>query len=145
MDAKKFMDWLRSSNIIRLRFFNIKLWGNLRYGLYREYTFDDMLSLIKDFKQLSTPPTVVTSQQEEQSFKSGSNYAILSRLCESYQIATRQCDATFQSRISNPQGKRLSTLLIPRSRSIGYHDCSTFGKRKIGRLQPHITPQKKHQ
>ena len=86
MDAKKFMDWLRSSNIIRLRFFNIKLWGNLRYGLYREYTFDDMLSLIKDFKQLSTPPSTVTSQQEEQSFKSGSNYAILSRLCEQYYV-----------------------------------------------------------
>ena len=86
MDAKKFMDWLRSSNIIRLRFFNIKLWGNLRYGLFREYTFDDMLSLIKDFKQLSTPPSTVTSQQEEQSFKSGSNYAILSRLCEQYYV-----------------------------------------------------------
>ena len=64
MDAKKFMDWLRSSNIIRLRFFNIKLWGNLRYGLYREYTFDDMLSLIKDFKQLSTPPTAVKLQKK---------------------------------------------------------------------------------
>ena len=47
MDAKRFIEWLRSSNIIRLRLFNLKLWGNLRYGLYREYTFDDMLSLVK--------------------------------------------------------------------------------------------------
>lgn len=86
MDAKKFIDWLLSSNIIRLRFFNIKLWGNLRYGLYREYTFDDMLSLIKDFKQLSTPTSSATPQAEEHSFKSGSNYAILSRLCEQYYV-----------------------------------------------------------
>lgn len=86
MDAKKFIDWLRSSNIVRLRFFNIKLWGNLRYGLYREYTFDDMLSLIKDFKQLSTPTSTATPQPEEHSFRSGSNYAILSRLCEQYYV-----------------------------------------------------------
>lgn len=86
MDAKKFIDWLLSSNIIRLRFFNIKLWGNLRYGLYREYTFDDMLSLVKDFKQLSTPTSTATPQAEEHSFKSGSNYAILSRLCEQYYV-----------------------------------------------------------
>ena len=87
MDAKKFFDWLLSSNIVRLRFFNIKLWGNLRYGLYREYTFDDMLSLVKDFKQLSSPsPSNYPPQHEEGLFKSGSNYAILSRLCEQYYV-----------------------------------------------------------
>lgn len=87
MDAKKFIEWLRSSNIIRLRLFNLKLWGNLRYGLYREYTFDDMLSLVKDFKQLSSPsPSTATPQHEEGLFKSGSNYAILSRLCEQYYV-----------------------------------------------------------
>ncbi|MBO7317491.1 MAG: hypothetical protein J6U43_02080 [Bacteroidales bacterium] len=86
MDAKKFIDWLCSSNIIRLRLFNIKLWGNLRYGLYREYTLDDMRSFVKDFKQISTPSSTATAQQEEHPFKSGSNYAILSRLCEQYYV-----------------------------------------------------------
>lgn len=84
MDAKRFIEWLRSSNIIRLRLFNLKLWGNLRYGLYREYTFDDMLSLVKDFKQLSTPSPANIPQENELLFKSGSNFAILTRLCEQY-------------------------------------------------------------
>ena len=89
MDAKKFIDWLRTSNIIRLRFFNLKLWGNLRWGLYHEFSIDDFETLIREFLKIATPPPATTNEttpQPEKLFKTGSNYAILTRLCEQYYV-----------------------------------------------------------
>ena len=89
MDAKKFIDWLRTSNIIRLRFFNLKLWGNLRWGLYHEFSIDDFETLIQEFLKIATPPPATTNEtaaQPEKLFKTGSNYAILTRLCEQYYV-----------------------------------------------------------
>ena len=89
MDAKKFIDWLRTSNIIRLRFFNFKLWGNLRWGLYHEFSINDFETLIQEFLKITTPQpatTNVTTPQPEKLFKAGSNYAILTRLCEQYYV-----------------------------------------------------------
>ena len=93
MDAKNFIDLLRRYTFARLRFVNFKLWGNQRTGLYREFSADDIIGLIKDFKLLSTPQNGSTSTDnnatpspEKELFRAGSNYAILTRLCYQYYI-----------------------------------------------------------
>ncbi|MBQ5727289.1 MAG: hypothetical protein IIV58_07510 [Alistipes sp.] len=93
MDAKNFIDLLRRYTFARLRFVNFKLWGNQRTGLYREFSADDIIGLIKDFKLLSTPQNSTTSIEdyttpspEKELFRAGSNYAILTRLCYQYYI-----------------------------------------------------------
>lgn len=89
MDAKKFTELLRKFTFSRFRIFNIKLWGNNRWGLYREFSIDDVATLIHEFNSLSTPPTIeqeIELPSDKELFKSGSNYAILSRLCEQYYV-----------------------------------------------------------
>lgn len=89
MDAKKFTELLRKFTFSRFRIINIKLWGNNRWGLYREFSIDDVVTLIHEFNSLSTPPTIeqeIELPSDKELFKSGSNYAILSRLCEQYYI-----------------------------------------------------------
>ena len=86
MDAKNFIDLLRRYTFARLRFVNIKLWGNQRIGYYREFSTDDIIGLIKDFKQLLRPENSTTSSHEKELFRAGSNYAILTRLCYQYYI-----------------------------------------------------------
>ena len=90
MDAKKIIDWLLSSNLIRIRFFNIKLWGNLRWGLYREFTVEDMTIFMQEILKISKPTTIPNDapdpQDARECFKAGSNYAILARLCEQYYV-----------------------------------------------------------
>ena len=86
MDAKNLIERLSKIRIIRLRFFNLKLWGNLRRGLYREFSTNDIITLIQEFHKLSTPTsTDATTQPCNKTYiKSGSNYTILTRLCELY-------------------------------------------------------------
>lgn len=89
MDAKKFTELLRKFTFSRFRIFNIKLWGNNRWGLYREFSIDDVATLIHEFNSLSTSPTIeqeIELPSDKELFKSGSNYAILSRLCEQYYV-----------------------------------------------------------
>ena len=52
MDAKKFTELLRKFTFSRFRIFNIKLWGNNRWGLYREFSIDDVATLIHEFNSL---------------------------------------------------------------------------------------------
>lgn len=95
METKKFIDLMRKYTFARLRVVNIKLWGDKRVGLFREFTADDTIALIEDFKRFSanlasqsqTDSRSETNQStEKESFRTGSNYAILSRLCEQYYI-----------------------------------------------------------
>ena len=71
MDAKNFIDLLRRYTFARLRFVNIKLWGNQRIGYYREFSTDDIIGLIKDFKQLLRPENSTTSSHEKELFRAG--------------------------------------------------------------------------
>ncbi|MBR5843075.1 MAG: hypothetical protein IKY75_00635 [Bacteroidaceae bacterium] len=90
MDAKRIIDWLLSSNIIRIRFFNFKLWGNLRRGIYWEFTAEDIATFMQEILKISTPTVplndTATPQPARELFKTGSNYAILARLCEQYYV-----------------------------------------------------------
>lgn len=88
MKVEKILNVVRKFTFIRLRCFNIKLWGDKRIGLFREFSADEVVTLIKDFKQLSAhnESNTPTPNIEKELFRAGSNYAILSRLCEQYYI-----------------------------------------------------------
>ena len=86
MNLKEFFDLLRRSNIIRLRFFNLKLFGNLRWGIYQEFSIDDMLTLIAEFRAFIARNDNASTPSAQEPFKAGSNFAILARLCEQYYV-----------------------------------------------------------
>lgn len=86
MSTKKLIDSLRRLSFARLRIINFKLWGDRRWGYYREFTADEIAAFIKDFKQISAPDNDTPPSTGKMSFRTGSNYAILTRLCEQYYI-----------------------------------------------------------
>lgn len=87
MKQNKMLDALRKFTVARFRAINFKLWGNYRWGYYREYSPQDIITLIGEFHtsthqcdcEQATPDTKLQ-------FKAGSNFAILSRLCEQYYV-----------------------------------------------------------
>lgn len=87
MDAKTLFDRLRQFTFTRLRFVNIKLFNNIRWGWYREYSAEQITTLIHEWDSImSQTPRSDTNDSAKPTFKSGSNYAILTRLCEQYYI-----------------------------------------------------------
>lgn len=90
MDLKKFLTSFPRLTFARLRLGHIRLWDNLRWGCYREFATDDIVNLIADFKKLpEEPPTAendTTDNVADDTFESGSNYAILTRLCYQYYV-----------------------------------------------------------
>ena len=74
-------------NLFRARLFNIKLFGNLRIGLYREISIEELIEFIADFRDfcqsrnLQNEETVTTPP-----FPANSNFSILERLCEQYYV-----------------------------------------------------------
>ena len=84
MDFKKWLDYLSKCRWIRLRLFNIRLFGNIRWGLYTEFSTEDFVALIKEFNAIAKPAEQLSADVAAQPFTAGSNYAILARLCELY-------------------------------------------------------------
>lgn len=90
MNAKDLLKELRKFTFARIRFFNVKLFGNIRWGAYREFSADDIITLIGDFGKRQSGECATDAPEGEvvppMLFKSGGNYAILSRLCEQYYV-----------------------------------------------------------
>lgn len=86
MKTIRFMNWLRQLNVGRLRLVNIKLWGNRRSGLYRELPTEAIPELIREFNRLTASPAEPPVSPQQESSRAGSNYAILTRLCEQYYV-----------------------------------------------------------
>lgn len=91
MNTEKLLANLRKYTLLRLRSINVKIAGNMRWGFYREYNIDDIHTLISEFHQLAPTDNSTTAPTNElptevKTFRTGSNYAILSRLCEQYYI-----------------------------------------------------------
>lgn len=74
-------------NLFRARLFNIKLFGNLRIGLYREISIEELIEFIADFRDFCQSRNV---QNEETvttpPLPANSNFSILERLCEQYYV-----------------------------------------------------------
>lgn len=85
MKTNQFMNRLRQLKVGRFRLINIKLWGNHRWGFYREISAETLPILIREFNRLTTSGDEKPSE-ERKLFRTGSNYAILSRLCEQYYV-----------------------------------------------------------
>ena len=89
MKAKTTLANLRKWTWARLRVFNIKLFENIRWGIYQECSIEDVVTFIDEFgnfTQTHTTPTVEPSVTRAATFRAGSNFAILARLCEQYYI-----------------------------------------------------------
>ncbi len=81
------MDIKNLINLFRARLFNIKLFGNIRIGLYREISIGELIEFIADFRDFCQSRNV---QNEETvttpSLPANSNFSILERLCEQYYV-----------------------------------------------------------
>lgn len=89
MKTNHFMNRLRQLKVGRFRLINFKLWGNHRWGLYREISAEALPALIREFNRLTTSIGDTSSEgpsEERKLFRTGSNYAILTRLCEQYYV-----------------------------------------------------------
>uniref|UniRef100_UPI0040564C93 hypothetical protein n=1 Tax=Alistipes sp. TaxID=1872444 RepID=UPI0040564C93 len=86
MKSKKLIALLRPFNVARFRLFNFKLWGDHRIGLYKEIPLEEISTLIEEFRKLSGSRKEEKSSPPKMLFRAGSNYAILSRLCEQFYI-----------------------------------------------------------
>ena len=76
MDIKhltsNFRNELKDMNIFRLRLFNIKLFGDIRKGFYKEFSAKEISEFISDFRDFCN--------------RNGDNSDSLERLCEQYYV-----------------------------------------------------------
>ncbi len=86
MKSKKLTALLRPFNVARFRLFNFKLWGDHRIGCYKEIPLEEISTLIEEFRKLSGSRKEEKTSPPKMLFRTGSNYAILSRLCEQFYI-----------------------------------------------------------
>ena len=88
MDIKHLTSNLRKEfkgmNIFRLRLFNIKLFGDIRKGFYKELSAEEISEFISDFCNRKGDNSDSVESQPE--FAESSNFKILERLCEQYYV-----------------------------------------------------------
>ena len=81
------MDIKNLINLFRARLFNIKLFGNLRTGLYKEVSIGELIEFIADFRDFCQSRNVKSEETvTNPSLPVNSNFTILERLCEQYYV-----------------------------------------------------------
>ena len=81
------MDIKNLINLFRARLFNIKLFGNLRIGLYKEVSIGELIEFIADFRDFCQSRNVHSEETGTTSpLPVNSNFSILERLCEQYYV-----------------------------------------------------------
>ena len=81
------MDIKNLINLFRARLFNIKLFGNLRTGLYKEVSIEELIEFIADFRDFCQSRNVKSEETvTNPSLPVNSNFTILERLCEQYYV-----------------------------------------------------------
>ena len=81
------MDIKNLINLFRARLFNIKLFGNLRIGLYKEVSIGELTEFIADFRNFCQQRNVKSEETvTNPSLPVNSNFTILERLCEQYYV-----------------------------------------------------------
>ena len=91
MDIKhltsNFRNELKDMNIFRLRLFNIKLFGDIRKGFYKEFSAKEISEFISDFRDFSNRNGDNSDSVENKpEFIESTNFKILERLCEQYYV-----------------------------------------------------------
>ena len=91
MDIKhltsNFRKELKNMNIFRFRLFNIKLFGDIRKGFYKEISVDEITGFISDFRDFCNRKNEVhESGDDKPELTENGNFKILERLCEQYYV-----------------------------------------------------------
>ena len=78
---------LKKMNIFRFRLFNIKLFGDIRKGSYKEFSVEEISEFISDFHDFCNRKREVSESIESKpELTDNSNFKILERLCEQYYV-----------------------------------------------------------
>jgi len=79
---------IKDSKIFRFRFFNIRLFGNLRKGLFKEIPIAEITEFISDFHDFCNRKnrTVSAESGTRAQIPGNSSFKILERLCEQYYV-----------------------------------------------------------
>ena len=85
--TENFKKELKDMNIFRLRLFNIKLFGDIRKGFYKEISVDEITGFISDFRDFCNRKNEVhESGDDKPELTENGNFKILERLCEQYYV-----------------------------------------------------------
>lgn len=85
--TKNLKKGLKVMNIFRLRLFNIKLFGDIRKGFYKEFSGEEIIEFIRDFQEFCNRKNDITQNIENKpELTNNSNFKILERLCEQYYV-----------------------------------------------------------
>ncbi len=72
---------------LRLRLFNIKLFGDLRIGLFKEISAMEITEFISDFRDFcNSKRNIQENNEKKPKLTDYSNFKILERLCEQFYI-----------------------------------------------------------
>ena len=72
---------------LRLRLFNIKLFGDLRIGLFKEISAIEITEFISDFRDFcNSKRNIQENDEKKPELTDYSNFKILERLCEQFYI-----------------------------------------------------------
>lgn len=72
---------------LRLRLFNIKLFGDLRIGLFKEISAMEITEFISDFRDFcNSKRNIQENNEKKPELTDYSNFKILERLCEQFYI-----------------------------------------------------------
>ena len=129
MEKKHFNENIRTSliNIIKLRLFNFKLFGNLRFGLYKEISLGDIDEFIKDFNELINPTVQKADEKEiKETLPNNQNFIILKRLCEQYY--TYEGTEKFQKKIIQEVCEIIEELRKDKEAQLALETCLTNHK-----------------
>lgn len=79
---------IKDLNFFRFRFFNIRLFGNCRIGLYKETSVQEITEFIRDFREfcIRKNETASAGLDSKRPLTENSNFKILERLCEQYYV-----------------------------------------------------------
>ena len=85
--TENFRKELKDMNIFRLRLFNIKLFGDIRKGFYKEIPVEEITEFISDFRDFCNNKKESPESINDRPVLTGnSNFKILERLCEQYYV-----------------------------------------------------------
>lgn len=85
--TENFKKELKDMNIFRLHLFNIRLFGDIRKGFYKEISVDEITEFIRDFRDFCNRNNEVhESSDDKPEMTENSNFKILERLCEQYYV-----------------------------------------------------------
>lgn len=85
--TENFRKELKGMNIFRLRLFNIKLFGDIRKGFYKEIPVETITEFISDFRDFcNNKKENPESINDRPVLTENSNFKILERLCEQYYV-----------------------------------------------------------